>query len=202
MTILTRAVRLGFAGSHIPVLIIEELAERVGLNPKRLPPVTVYDAAEAELKRIVGRAVGDRELVEEGEAQRSAVWHRINAGRLDEKAQEVKDEADEDLQRRLNRAAASEQQVRERGTERKQEIARETEKAKQDVRRQSQRREETIERSAQARRKAIKAEEQKAERDRLAAEEEALRQEQEALESEKVVTAIDRQLDGNGSNKV
>jgi hypothetical protein len=202
MTILKRAVRLGFAGSHIPVLVIEELAERVGLDPKRLPPVTMYDAAEAGLKRLVGRAVGDSELVEEGDAQRRAVWHRINAGRLDEKAQQVKDEADADLQRRLNRAAASEQQVQERGAERKQEIARETEKAKQDVRRQSQQREAAIERTAQTRRKAIKAEERKAEHDRLAAEEDALRHEQEALESDKVVTAIDRQLDGNSGGNV
>lgn len=194
-TIPTQCVKLGMRGARLPISLAEHVTERAGLDISGFPPFAAYDAIEAQAKMVIGRLLHDDDLVREGEQQESALRHRNGAEYLSGQAEEVRERAGERFEERVQRAERSRQQVRNRTEERKQEIHRQEEEAKREAREKARKREEAVRRAAQVREKAVEARERQAELERIQAESEALDKESDAVEAEKVVTAIDEQLD-------
>lgn len=199
--------KLSLKGVRLPLSLAEHLTERAGLDISGFAPVAAYDAAEAQAKMVIGRLLGDDDLVREGVQQENAVRYRNGAAHLSEQAETVREQADERLEERVERAERSREQVRDRTEERREEIHREEEEAKRRAREKARQREAAVRRAAKVREKAVEAKERQAELERIQAESEALRKESDAVEAERVVTAIDEHLEakkasrrgGNGS---
>lgn len=194
-TVPRQVVRLGLMGARLPIAVAEHLTERAGFDISGLAPIAAYDAVEAQAKMVIGRVLGDDELVHEGERQEKALRHRQGAEYLSERAEEVRSEADEELEQRVDRAERSRRQVEQRAEERKEEIRRQEEEAKREAEVKARKREEAVRQAAKVREKALEAKERQAELERIQAEQEALRKESDAVEAERVVTAIDEHLD-------
>lgn len=194
-TVPRQVVRLSLMGARLPIALAEQLTERAGFDISGLPPITAYDAVEAQAKKVIGRVLGDDELVREGEQQEAALRHRQGADFLTGRAEEVREEADERLEARVERAETSRRQVQNRTEERREEIHREEEQARRDAGEKARKREEAVRQAAEVREKAVEAKERQAELERIQAESEALEKESEAVEAEGVVTAMDEHLD-------
>lgn len=190
-----QVVRLGLLSARLPIAVAEHLTERAGFDISGFGPIAAYDSVEAQAKKVIGRVLGDDELVREGERQEKAARHRQGAEFLSERAEEVRSEADEQLEDRVERAERSRRQVRQRTEERKQEIVREEEEARRQAEEKARQHEEAVRQAAEVRDKAIEAKERQAELERIQAEQEALTKESEAVEAERVVTAIDEHLE-------
>jgi flagellar biosynthesis GTPase FlhF len=198
-TIPRHAVRLSLAVVRLPVAVAEQVTERTGIDISRLPPIAAYDAVEAQAKMMIGRWLDDRDLVLEGEQQESARRHRDAASDLSRRAEEIRDDAEQEMGRRVTRAERSRQQVRARTEERKEEIRRQEEEAKREAEAKARKREEAVRQAAKVQEKVTEAKERQAELARIRAESESLRKESEALQAERVVTAIDEHLDAKKS---
>ncbi len=206
-TIPTQLVKLGLRSARLPISLAEHFTERAGLDISGFPPIAAYDSIEAQAKQVIGRYLGDDDLIREGTQQERAIRHRSGAEFLSGRAEEVRDRADEQLEERVGRAERSRQQARRRTEERKEEIQRQEEEAKREAREKAHKREEAVRQAAKVKEKAVEARERQAELERIQAEAEALQKESDAVESERVVTAIDEQLEakkatrrnGNGS---
>jgi len=199
MTIPRQAFRLYLAGARLPIAVAERLTERAGIDISGLPPIAAYDAVEAQAKMAIGRWLDDQDLVREGEQQESARRHRNGATYLSGRAEEIRDQAEQEMDQRVTRAERSRQQVRERTEERKEEIRRQEEEAKREAKAKARKREEAVRQAAKVQEKANEARERQAELARIQAESEALRKESEAVQAERVVTAIDEHLDAKKS---
>jgi membrane protein involved in colicin uptake len=191
---------LGLAGARLPISVAEHLSGRAGIDISGLPPIAAYDAIEAQAKMVIGRWLDDDDLVREGEQQESARRHRNGARYLSDQAEEIREEAEEELDQRVSRAERSRDQVRQRTEERKEEIRRQEEQAKKEARAKARKREEAVRQAAKVQEKATEAKERQAELARIRAESEALRKESEAVEAERVVTAIDEHLEAKKSS--
>ena len=179
----------------MPIALAEHITERAGFDISVLGPIAAYDSVEAQAKKVIGRVLHDDELVREGEHQEQAIRHRQGADFLSERAEEVRSEADDQLEDRVERAETTRRQARRRTEERREEIHRQEEAARREAEEKARKREEAVEQAAKVREKALEAKERQAELERIQAEQEALRKESEAVEAEKVVTAIDEHLD-------
>jgi hypothetical protein len=172
------------------------VTERVGLDISGLPPIAAYDSVEAQAKKLLGRMLGDAQLVDEGTRQEAAIRHRSGAELLSARAEEVRESAADTLEERTERSERSRQQVRQRAEERKAEIERQEEAAKQEAEQKAAKREAAVRQAAKVREKAVEAKERQAELSRIQAETKALEKQSEAVEAARIVTAIDEQLDG------
>ena len=194
-TIPGQIVRLGLRYVRLPISVAEHLTERAGLEISQLSPIAAYDAVEAQAKMTIGRLLGDDALVEEGSLQERALRQRNVAADLADRAAEIRADADEQLERRMDRADRSREQVRQRTETRKQQIEREEEQAKAEARAKAREREEAVRRSAEARQKATEAKARRAELARIEAESDALEKESGAVAAERVAATIDETLD-------
>jgi len=200
-TVPRQVVRLYLIGARLPIAIAEHLTERAGFDISGLGPIVAYDSVEAQAKKVIGRVLRDDELVTEGELQEEAVRHRQGAEFLSERADDVRAEADEQLEERVERADRSRQQVRRRTEERREEIQREEEEARREARQKARKRDEAVRQADKVREKAVEARERQAELERIQAEAEALSKESEAVDAERVVTAMDERLDAKRSSR-
>lgn len=200
-TVPRQLAKLGLRGARLPISLAEHLTERAGFDISGLPPIAAYDAVEAQAKMVLGRLLGDDELVREGSQQETAIRQRNGAGYLSEQAEVIREQADDRLDTRVERAERSRDQVRNRTEERREEIHRQEEEAKREAREKARKREEAVRQAAKVREKAVEAKERQAELERIQAESEALRKESEAVEAERVVTAIDEHLDAKKATR-
>ncbi|HET6964409.1 MAG TPA: hypothetical protein VFH58_06520 [Acidimicrobiales bacterium] len=194
-TVPRQLVKLGLRGARLPISLAEHLTERAGFDISGLPPIAAYDAVEAQAKMVVGRLLGDEELVREGTQQESAIRYRNGSAHLSEQAEAVREQADARLEERVERAERSRDRVEATAEERREEIHRQEEEAKREAREKARKREEAVRQAAKVRQKAVEAKERQAELERIQAESEALQKESDAVEAERVVTAIDEHLD-------
>jgi hypothetical protein len=185
-----RAVRIGFEGLRAPL----SLAEKAGLDLKGWPPVVAYEAIEAQAKRVIGLALGDEGLVEEGDAQADAAMHRARALFLRSEADSVSLRADGRLSDRADKAEKAREAIEDRAAEWRAEIEQEERQARAEVERRAKARDSAVKQAARSRQKAAQAKERQAKLAGLEAESKALDKEKEALEAERVVTAIDEHL--------
>lgn len=200
-TLPRQVVRLGLMGARLPIALAEQLTERAGFDISGLGPITAYDSVEAQVKQVIGRVLHDEELVREGEQEEKAVRHRQGADLLAARADEVRADADGELEERTARAARSRRQVHRRTEERLDEIHRQEEQARADAEEKARKREEAVRQAAEVREKAVEARERQAELERIQAESEALEKESEAVDAEKVVTAMDEHLDAKRTTR-
>lgn len=194
-------VKLGLRGARLPITVAEHLTERAGFDISGFPPIEAYESVEARAKQLIGRAIGDAGLVREGTEQEMALRHRTGAEVLSDRAETVRERADEQLEHRVARARTSRRRVEERTDERKQEIRQQEEEAKRQAREKARKREEAVRRAAEVKQKAIEAKERQAELERIEAESEALRKESDAVQAEQMVTAIDEQLEAKKASR-
>jgi dTMP kinase len=194
-------VKLGLRGTRLPISLAEHVTERAGLDISGFAPIAAYDSLEAQIKKTLGRLLGDEELIREGTQQENAIRYRNGAELLSEEAEQVRARADQQAEQRVERAERSRQQVRRRTEERKEEIRRQEEEAKREAEEKARKREEAVRQAAKVREKAAEAKERQAELERIQAESEALRKESEAVEAERIVTAIDSHLDAKKATR-
>lgn len=194
-------VKLGLEGIRLPLTVAQRVGERSGLDVGALPPVAVYDTVEAQAKQVLGRILRDEQLVSEGERQGAAARQRSGAQQLSDAAQEIRRTADERLDRRIERAEESREEIERRTAERLAQVEREEEEAREKAREQARKREAAARQAARTRQKAVEAKERQAELARVRAEAEALEKQAQAVEAEKVVTAIDEHLEARKNDR-
>jgi hypothetical protein len=193
-TIQGRIAKFYFDGLRFPLTLAEHLGDRSGIDVASLPPVVVLEALEAHAKKVVGQFLGDDGLRLEGSQQESAVRHRSSAQAMEEKAQNLRESADEKLHETVNRAEKTRDRVADRTEQRLAEVEREEERAKQEAQERAKAREDAVRRAARTRQKAVEAKERQAELARVKARTEAVEKKAQAVQAEKVVSAIDDSL--------
>jgi hypothetical protein len=194
-------VKLGLRGIRLPLSIAELVGERAGLDVAGSPPVAFYNEVEGQAKQVIGRLLQDEQLSSEGRRQASASQHRIEGQVFSKRAEEVREGADARLQETMAQAEESRDEIEARAEERKAEIQRQEEEAKAEARQRAQKRQQAVRQAAKSREKAVEAKERKAELARLKAEAEALEKANEAVQAEKVVTAIDEHLEARQESR-
>ncbi len=201
VTVPRQLAKLGLMGARLPISLAEHLTERAGFDISGLPPIAAYDAVEAQAKMVLGRLLGDDDLVREGSQQETAIRQRNGAAHLSDQAEVIRDQADDRLETRVERAERTREQVRDQTEERREEIQRQEEEAKREAREKARKKEEAVRQAAKVGEKAVEAKERQAELERIQSESEALRKESEAVEAERVVTAIDEHLDAKKGDR-
>jgi hypothetical protein len=197
MTTKTRVLKAGFELTRLPLSVAEKAAERAGFDLSKLPPVALYDSVEAQAKLLFGRMLADDQLVEEGLAQEEAVRRRLSASRLEAGAEEVRRSASEHLADRVESAENARQRARAEAGSAKARARREETAAKREAREKAAAREKAVRDAARTREKAVEAKAREAELARIEAEAKALEKRQKAVDAERVVTAIDGNLNGS-----
>ena len=194
-TVQGQVLKLGFRGARLPLTIAERVVEITGADVATWPPVLLYDTVEGQAKQLVGRLVGDEDLASEGARQRAAARHRAGAEVFSSEAEEIRRAADDRLQEDVTRAEHNRDRVHEEAEARKAEVREEEKVAKRQARARAAARKQAVEKAARTRAKAVEAKERQAELARVEAEAKALEKQSEAVQAERVVTAIDEHLE-------
>lgn len=121
------AVRIGFRTARLPLTV----AETVFRRDDEWLPTHAYETVEARFKQVVGRAVRDHELVEEGILEQAKTVQLGKAAALESSAEHEKELADASFEERRKADEEEREQVAEEATERKRAAERERVEEKQ-----------------------------------------------------------------------
>lgn len=187
------AVRTGFRAARLPLTVAETVLRR----DEEWLPTRAYETVESRFKQVVGRAVRDDELVEEGILEQAKTVQLGKAATLESQAEREKDLADAAFQER--RAADEEQ--RERVGKQAEERRRVAEQKRAEEKRKA---EVAAATKASAARKAqaatetaIAEQERQARKAKVQVERAAVHEERRAVEAEKDVRKADKKVEAS-----
>ena len=178
------AVRTGFHTARLPLTV----AETVFRRDEEWLPTHAYETVEARFKQVVGRAVRDDELVEEGILEQAKTVQLGKAATLESQAEREKELADAWFEE--SRKADEEQ--RDGSPKQAEERKRAAEQKRAEEKRQAEAAAATKASAAQkapaATEKAIAKQERQARSAKVQAERDAVQEERRALEARKAYT--------------
>jgi len=179
------AVRTGFRAARLPLTV----AETVFRRDDEWLPTRAYETVESRFKQVIGRAVHDDELVEEGILEQAKTVQLGKAATLESQAERERHLAD-----------ASFEEHRKADEEQRQRIAKQAEERKRAAqqKRAEEKRQADAAREEQARQAQITADEQQAARERAQARREASQAENEAEQARSTAEMLDRAADKRG----
>jgi hypothetical protein len=185
------AVRTGFRAARLPLTV----AETVFRRDEEWLPTRAYETVESRFKQVMGRAVRDDELVEEGILEQAKTVQLAKAATLASQAERDKELADASFEER--RKADEEQ--RERVAKLAEERKRAADQQRAEEKRQAEAAAATKASAAQnaqaATEKAIAKQERQARGAKAQAERDALHEERRAVEAEKGVRKADKKVE-------
>jgi hypothetical protein len=186
-----RAVRTGFSAARLPLTV----AETVFRRDDEWLPTRAYETVESRFKQVMGRAVHDDELVEEGILEQAKTLQLGKAATLESQAERERELADASFEE--HRKADEEQ--RERIAKQAEERKRAAQQKRTEEKRQAEAAAVTKASEAQnaqaATEKAIAEQEHQARSAKAQAERDALHEERRALEAEKGVRKADKKVE-------
>jgi hypothetical protein len=185
------AVRTGFRAARLPLTVAETVFQR----DEEWLPTRAYETVESRFKQMMGRAVRDDELVEEGILEQAKTVQLGKAATLESQAEREKELADASFEER--RKADEEQ--RERVAKQAEERRRAAEQKRAEEERQAEAAAATKASAAQnaqaATEKAIAKQEREARSAKVHAERDAVHEERRAVEAEKGVRKADKKVE-------
>jgi hypothetical protein len=179
------AVRTGFRAARLPLTVAETVFQR----DEEWLPTRAYETVESRFKQMMGRAVRDDELVEEGILEQAKTVQLGKAATLESQAEREKELADASFEER--RKADEEQRER---------VAKQAEEHRRaEEERQAEAAAATKASAAQnaqaATEKAIAKQEREARSAKVQAERDAVHEERRAVEAEKGVRKADKKVE-------
>jgi hypothetical protein len=185
------AVRTSFRAARLPLTV----AETVFRRDEEWLPTRAYETVESRFKQVMGRAVRDDELVEEGILEQAKTVQLGKAATLESQAEREKELADAAFEER--RKADEEQ--RERVAKQAEERKRAAEQQRAEEKRQAEAAAATKASAAQnaqaATEKAMAKQERQARSAKVQAERDALHEERRAVEAEKGERKADKNVE-------
>jgi len=185
------AVRTGFRAARLPLTV----AETVFRRDEEWLPTRAYETVESRFKQVVGRAVHDDALVEEGILEQAKTVQLGKAATLKSQAERERELADASFEERRK----SDEEQRERVAKQAEERKRAAEQKRTEEKRKAETAAATKASAAQkaqaATEKAIAEQERHARSAKVQAERDALREERQALEAEKGVRKADKKVE-------
>jgi hypothetical protein len=185
------AVRTGFRAARLPL----KAAETIFRRDDEWLPTRAYETVESRFKQVMGRAVHDDELVEEGILEQAKTLQLGKAATLESQAERERELADASFEE--HRKADEEQ--RERIAKQAEERKRAAQQKRTEEKRQAEAAAVTKASEAQnaqaATEKAIAEQEHQARSAKAQAERDALHEERRALEAEKGVRKADKKVE-------
>jgi hypothetical protein len=185
------AVRTGFRAARLPLTV----AETVFRRDDEWLPTRAYETVESRFKQVMGRAVHDDELVEEGILEQAKTLQLGKAATLESQAERERELADASFEE--HRKADEEQ--RERIAKQAEERKRAAQQKRTEEKRQAEAAAVTKASEAQnaqaATEKTIAEQEHQARSAKGRAERDALHEERRALEAEKGVRKADKKVE-------
>lgn len=185
------AVRTGFRTARLPLTV----AETVFRRDDEWLPTRAYETVEARFKQVVGRAVRDHELVEEGILEQAKTVQLGKAAALESSAEHEKELADASFEERRKADEEEREQVAEEATERKRAAERERVEEKQKADAAAAEKARAVQKAQAATEKTVAKQERQARSSKVKAEREAVHEERQAVEAEKEVRETEKKLD-------
>jgi len=185
------AARTGFRAARLPLTVAETVLRR----DDEWLPTRAYETVEARFKQVVGRAVHDDELVEEGILEQAKTVQLGKAATLESQAQRDKELADASFEERRKADEEERERVATQADERKRAADQKRAEEKQRAEATAAKKAGAAQKAQAATEKAVAKQEREARRDKVQAERRAVHDEREAVEAEKDVREVDERLD-------
>jgi hypothetical protein len=185
------AARTGFRAARLPLTVAETVLRR----DDEWLPTRAYETVEARFKQVVGRAVHDDELVEEGILEQAKTVQLGKAATLESQAQRDRELADASFEERRKADEEERERVATQADERKRAADQKRAEGKQRAEATAAKKAGAAQKAQAATEKAVAKQERAARRDKVQAERRAVHDEREAVEAEKDVREVDERLD-------
>jgi hypothetical protein len=188
-----RAVRTGFRAARLPLRV----AETVFRRDDEWLPTRAYETVESRFKQVMGRAVRDDELVEEGILEQAKTEQLGKAARLESQSEREQELANASFEER--RKADEEQ--RERVAKQAEERKRAAEQKRAEEKRQGEaaaaKKASAAQKAQATTEKAVAEQECQARSAKVQAERDALHEERRTVEAEKGVREADKNVEAS-----
>jgi colicin import membrane protein len=185
------AVRTGFRAARLPL----KAAETIFRRDDEWLPTRAYETVESRFKQVVGRAVHDDELVEEGILEQAKAGQLGKAATLESQAEREKERADASFEERRKADEEQRQRVAKQAEESKRaaEMTRAEEKRQAEAAAAKEAR--AAKKARAATQKAVAKQEHQARSAKVKAERDALHEERRAVEAEQDVREADKKVE-------
>jgi hypothetical protein len=185
------AVRTGFRAARFPLTVAETVLRR----DEEWLPTRAYETVESRFKQVMGRAVGDDELVEEGILEQGKIVQLGKAATLDAQAKREKELADASFEERTEADAEQRERVAKQAGERRRAAERKRADEKRKVEAAAAKGASETQNAQAATEKAIGKQERQARSAKVKAERDAVHEERRAVEAEKDVRTADKKVE-------
>lgn len=185
------AVRTTLWAARLPLTFAEAVR---GSDPE-WPPALAFDSLAAGARELVGGVLRDDEMVHAARLQRARVEELRRAGELDSRAEQTREQADEQLEARRERDARQRAKVRQETKQRAQAATRAKREQDADIASQARTRKQAAQRAETATKERVEKQERASRVARLDAEERALHEERRAVAASGAAVDADRELE-------
>jgi hypothetical protein len=185
------AVRTGFRAARLPLTVAETVLRR----EEEWLPTRAYETIESRFKQVIGRAVRDDELVEEGILEQAKTVQLGKAATLESQAQHDRERADAAFEERRNADEKERQRVAKQAEERKRAADEKRAEKKQQIDAAAAEKAGAAQMAQAATEKALGKQKRDTRREKVEAEREAVKEERRAVEAERGVRQADKEVE-------
>jgi hypothetical protein len=185
------AVRTGFRAARLPLTVAETVLQR----DDEWLPTRAYETVEARFKQVVGRAVHDDELVEEGILEQAKTVQLGKAATLESQAEREKELADASFEQRRKADEEQRDRVAKQAEERKRAAEQKRAEEKRQAEAAAAKNASAAQNARAATEKAVAEHERQARSAKVKAERDAVHEERRAVEAEKGVRGADKKVE-------
>jgi hypothetical protein len=185
------AVRTGFRAVRLPLTVAETVLRR----DEEWLPTRAYETVESRFKQVMGRAVRDVELVEEGILEQAKTVQLGRAATLESQAEREKELADASFEERRKADEEQRERVAKQAEERKRDADQQRAEEKRQAEAASATKASAAQNAQAATEKAVAKQERQARSAKVQAERNALHEERRAIEAEKGVRKADKKVE-------
>lgn len=177
-----------------PLVVVERAAHQQ--DNEQWPPTLAFDSFDAGVRAVVGAALRDSTLLEQGRVLQAKVAQLRRAAELTTLAEQEQQQAEARLEERRDQVATQREVAERQAEQRKQDVERQAEQQERAVKQKAARKAAAARQAKAAQETAIERQERVAKSAALNAESRALRVTEQALEADETVEVIAETLDG------
>jgi len=186
-----RAVRTGFRAARLPLTVAETLFRR----DDEWLPTRAYETVESRFKQVMGRAVHDDALLEEGILEQAKTVQLGKAATLESQAEREKELADASFEGRRKADEEERERIAKQAEERKRAAEQKRAVEKRQAEGAAAKKASAAQKAQAATEKAVAEQERQARSAKVQAERDALHEERQAVEAEKGVRKAEKKVE-------
>jgi hypothetical protein len=191
-TIPRTVVKTYLCGLRLPLRGLEAITGH--RDDETWPPSLAFEGFEASAKVVIGSALGDPRLVDEGHIQQAKISELRRAAELETDAEQMRASADAQAKARVDQAAGRHDQADEEAEQRTRAAEARQRRAQQEAKRRQARRAEAVAKADAAREKRVARTERTTRSRTVEAESAALTRERRAVAAADKVATLDRAI--------